>query len=502
MAITTPRILVAAFSIEANSFVPSETTLADFQRQVWALGDEVNRDTAGPTNEIAGAWDGLVEEGMTPVGAVAAIASPGAMVARNVFDLIRRELLDRCTPDIAGVYLMLHGSALVTGLDDPEGVLLQDIRKRLGPNVPIAVSLDLHAYLTEQMMANCDIVTAFRTCPHVDLYRTGRQAGDLLARTVRGEIAPVSRRIRLPMITPPEQHDSGQGPFGGLQGLCDEAEAQGVLAAALLCTQPWLDVPELGWSAVVTTDADADMAHRFATEIAEQAWNARHQFVVSTAVDVHDALETAFSTPGPFVVADIGDATNGGSLGDSTEVLRALLNRQQAGLLSGPSALTVTDPAAVAVATTAGEGSPIEFVVGTGPHGAFNEATPVTGTVRRLWQGAITYSHPAAAGVTDTPGAAAVVEVGDIAVIVHTCPVRVIDPAIYLALDIDISQQRLIQAKSHVSYRAGFDAISTGSALADTGGPTAGNLAALPFTRRPIPLYPFEDVTWTPDATR
>ena len=63
---TSPRILVAAFSIEANSFVPSETTLADFQRQVWALGDEVNRDTAGPTNELAGAWDGLVEEGLTP----------------------------------------------------------------------------------------------------------------------------------------------------------------------------------------------------------------------------------------------------------------------------------------------------------------------------------------------------------------------------------------------------------------------------------------------------
>ena len=498
MTATTPRILVGAFSIEANSFVPSETTRVDFERQVWALGDEVRRHTAGPSNELAGAWDALVEADMTPVGSVAAIASPGAMVARDVFELIRHELLDRCPRDIAGVYLMLHGSALVTGLDDPEGALLRDIRERLGPDVPIAVSLDLHAYLTEQMMANCDIVTAYRTCPHVDLYRTGRQAGDLLARSVRGEISPVCRRVRLPMITPPEQHDSSQDPFRGLQGLCDAAEAQGVLAAALLCTQPWLDVPELGWSAVVTTDADADLAQCSAAHIAAQAWSARHRFLISTAVPVHAALESAFSQPGPFVIADIGDATNGGSLGDSTEILRALLARQQAGLPAGPSVLSVTDPSAVAKATAAGEGSSIELVVGGGPRGSFNEATAVSGTVRRLWQGTITYSHPAAAGVVDTPGASAVCDVGDVTVIMHTRPVRVIDPALYVAVGIDISRQRLLQAKSHVSYRAGFDAVSSGSVLADTGGPTAANLATLPFARRPVPLFPFEDVTWTP----
>jgi microcystin degradation protein MlrC len=500
MTPATPRILVGAFSIEANSFVPSETTRVDFERQVWALGNEVRRHTAGPSNELAGAWDALVEANMMPVGAVAAIASPGASVARDVFELIRHELLERCTGDIAGVYLMLHGSALVTGLNDPEGALLRDIRERLGPGIPIAISLDLHAYLTEQMMVNCDIVTAYRTCPHVDLYRTGRQAGELLARSVLGEISPVCRRVRIPMITPPEHHDSNQEPFRGLQGLCDAAEAQeGILAAALLCTQPWIDVPELGWSAVVTSDANPDLALRSAADIAVQAWSTRNRFLVSTAVPVRDALESAFSKPGPFVVADIGDATNGGSLGNSTEILRGLLARQQVGLPSGPSVLSITDPSAVAMATVAGEGSSIELVVGDGQGGSFNEATAVSGTVRCLWQGTITYSHPAAAGVIDTPGAAAVLDVGDITVILHSRPVRVIDPALYIAVGIDISRQQLLQAKSHVSYRAGFDAVSFGSVLADTGGPTAANLVTLRFTNRPVPLFPFEDVEWTLD---
>lgn len=495
-----PRILVGAFSIEGNSFVPAETSRGDFERQVWATGAAIERDTAGPANELAGAWDAIVDAGMVPVGTVVAVASPGAPAAREVLDVVVDELLDRCGPDVAGVYLMLHGSALVTGVDDPEGYLLERLRAVLGPHVPIAISVDLHAYVTDAMMAAADVVTAYRTCPHVDLYRTGRQAGDLLTGTVAGTIRPTTCRIRLPMITPPELHDSTRDPFRRLQALCDRAEQRGALAAALCCTQPWLDVAELGWSVVVTTDDDPDLAARLTVEIAEQAWSARSEFLVSSAVPVDEAVATALGAEGTVVVADIGDATNGGSLGDSTEVLRALLARRAAGMATGPSALSITDPASVVSATKAGPGATVDIAVGTGPDGTFNARTPLRGVVRRLWDGTFAYSHPAAAGVVDTPGPTAVVEVGDITLVLHTRPVRVIDPSIYLAVGIDLAQQRLLQAKSHVSYRAGFDPVSTGSVLADTIGPTAANLASLPFAKRPRPLFPFEDAVWDPPA--
>ncbi len=499
-ATTGPRVLVGAFSIEGDSFVPAETSRADFERQVWATGDDIGRDAAGATNELAGAWDALVEAGMTPVGTVVAVASPGAPASADVLDTVVEEMLARCGPDVDGVYVMMHGSALVTGVDDPEGLLLGRLRARLGADVPIAISLDLHAYVTDAMMAAADVVTAYRTCPHVDLYRTGRQAGDLLARTIAGTITPTAHRVRLPMITPPERHDSTQDPFRRLQALCDVAEEQGALAAALCCTQPWLDVPELGWSVVVTTDDDPGLAARLADEIASQAWAARSEFLVSSAVPVDDAVADAFTGDGTFVVADIGDATNGGSLGDSTEVLRALLARRAAGLPTGPSALSITDPGAVALAAAAGEGSTVEVIVGTGVVGTFNARTPLRGIVRRVWDGTFTYTHPAAAGVEDSPGRAVVLEDGDITVVLHSRPVRVIDPSIYLAVGIDLATQRLLQAKSHVSYRAGFDPISRGSVLADTIGPTAANLASLPFTRRPRPLFPFEDAAWEPTA--
>ena len=495
------RVLVGAFSIESNSFVPSETVQADFERQVWSIGEEVTRDCAGPSSELAGAWDALVEAGLEPTGAVAAAASPGAPVAREVFDLVCLELLSRCTPDVAGVYLMLHGSALVTGVDDPEGYLLREMRRRLGPAVPIAISLDLHAYMTEAMMAASSIVTAYRTCPHVDLYRTGRQAGELLARTIEGTIAPVCRRVHLPMITPPERHDSSQALFSELQALCTQVEEDGALSAALLCTQPWLDVPELGWSVVVTWDADSERAHESAQWMAHRVWSSRAEFLDTSQLPLDDALDIAFAAKGTFVIADLGDATNGGSLGDSTELLRALLARRESGQSSGPSTLTVKDRGAVERAWQAGEGASITLELGTGRSGEFNEMTTVHGTVRRLWEGPVVYSHPAALGVVDSPGRVAVTEVDDISLIVHSRPVRIIDPAIYGAAGINISRQRIVQAKSHVSYRAGFDNCTSGSVLADTRGPTAANLTYLPFTRRPKPLFPFEDTEWSPVAT-
>lgn len=494
------RVLVGGFSIEGDSFVLGETTRADFESQVWVIGKQLGRDSAGATSELAGAWDALVAAGMTPVGTIVAAASPGPPAAREVLDTVVDELLSRCTPDVAGAYVMLHGAALVTGVDDPEGLLLEALRARLGEDVPIAISLDLHAYVTDRMTTAADIITAYRTCPHVDLYRTGHQAGDLLARTVAGSVSPTVHRVRLPMITPPERHDSTQDPFRRLQKLCDEAEREGALAAALCCTQPWVDVPELGWSVVVTTDDDPALAVRLATRIASEAWAARTQFLLSSAVPVDEAVAAAFGTDGPFVVADIGDATNGGSLGDSTEVLRALLARRDAGAVSGPSAVSITDPAAVVAAAAAGEGATVDLAVGTGTAGAFNARTSVRGVVRRLWEGTLTYTHPASLGVEDTPGPSAVLEVGDITVVLHTSTVRVIDPSIYLAVGVDLAAQRLLQAKSHVSYRAGFDPVSTGSVLANTRGPTAADLASLPFTRRPRPLFPFEDAIWEPSA--
>jgi microcystin degradation protein MlrC len=290
------------------------------------------------------------------------------------------------------------------------------------------------------------------------------------------------------MITPPQLHDNALEPFGGLMRRAEALETAPVLAAGLLAVQPWIDVDGLGWKAVATADGDRAAAHAAAEALAEAAWTARAGLLPQAGPDVDAALAAALAQPGPVVLADMGDATNGGSVGDSTELLRAALRVPRASAL-----LTVVDPAAAALATRAGVGATIDVALGCGPPGAYTAATPVPGArVEALFDGAFAYTHPVNAGYRASTGPAARLRAGAIEVVVHTRSVGVIDPAIYLALGADPAAAQVVQAKSHVSFRAGFAHLTDRDVLAATDGPTTAELSRLDYRRRPRPLFPFE----------
>ena len=255
------RVLVGCFFLEANSFARGHTMLDQFAVAGLRFGDELRREHLPAGHELASAWDVLLTAGIDIVPGVYAWSPPGPMLAADAFQRIADELTAQVDGSLDGVYLQLHGSALADGIDDPEGVLLRAVRDRLRPGVPIAISLDLHATMTPAMAAAADIVTAYRTCPHVDLARTGSQAAHILVTAIRGRVKPVLRTFQLPMTTPPARHDNDFPPFTALMDACTAAEAMpGVLSAAVLPSQPWVDVADLGWSTVVTADGDAALA--------------------------------------------------------------------------------------------------------------------------------------------------------------------------------------------------------------------------------------------------
>jgi microcystin degradation protein MlrC len=483
------RVLVGGFSMEANTFAPGETTLDDLRAQVFGVGDELHRDFMGPESELAGAWSALEDAQIDVVPSLATWAGPGRPLASGVLDELERLLLAPLDDSIDGAYVMLHGSCVALDEDDPEGRVLAELRARLGPGRPIVASLDCHANLTSRMADAADAFSAYRTCPHVDTRRTGAQAGRMLAAALAGETRPVTAVASRPMITPPDLHDSSRDPFRRLMALNDEIEAEGALASCLLPVQPWIDVPGLSWKAVVTADGDPELARRAAERLMDAAWSARHEFLSGRRPPIDEALAEALAGPPPVVLGDAGDATNGGAIGDSTELLRAVLRRGGGNVL-----LSVRDAAAAAAATTVGEGAALALELGGGATGDYNERTQLEARVERLFDGEVVYTHPVNAGYRATTGPAALLAgPGGLQVVVHTRSVGVIDPALYVALGVDVERSAVIQAKSHVSFKAGFDAIAPRSVVAETGGPTTGDLGRLPFRRRPRPLYPFED---------
>jgi microcystin degradation protein MlrC len=484
------RVLVGGFSMESNTFAPGETTLDDLRAQMLGVGADIHSTFLGEESELSGAWDALEGAGAEIVPALAAWAGPGRPLAAGTLAEIVRLLLAPCDDSIAGAYLMLHGACVARDEDDPEGVIIEAVRERLGPDRPIVVSLDCHANLSRRMAAAANAFTAYRTCPHVDTRRTGAQAGELLASTLAGRIRPVTAVAERPMVTPPELHDSSRDPFRRLMALNDEVEREGALASALLPVQPWVDVPGLGWKAVVTTDGDRAAAERWAERIMDEAWEERHVFLGAGRAPIAEALDAALDAEAPVVLADAGDATNGGAIGDSTELLRAALRRPAARLL-----LSIRDARAASAATEAGEGATVELDLGDGPAGAYNERTAVTARVGRLFDGDVVYTHPVNRGYRAATGAAALLHVDGTDVVVHTRSVGVIDPALYEALGATPADYDVLQAKSHISFKAGFAHLTDRSVVADTPGPTSCNLPSLPYRRRPRPLFPFEDVT-------
>ena len=487
------KVAVGGFYLESNSFVGGETSLLDFKNQTFAQGEEISRNSAGSASEFAGAWDVLTQAGCELIPTLIAYSSPRPPMTKEALDTITETILQAIPIDVDGVYLMLHGSAWTHHEDDPEGVLLTKIRQKIGPNKFIAISLDLHAYFTEQMLKAVDIVSAYKTCPHLDLYETGARSAEILVQALRGEVKPKTVMAIAPMITPPEHHDHNRAPFKTLMDATRKTQSGKVLIASLLATQPWLNVPELTWKAIITVDGDVEYGQKQAQELIDQAWALRKEFLSVTAKPVAIAFEEALAMGTPTVIADMGDATNGGSLGDSTEVLRVALASKS----SGSVAVSITEPKAVLICEKS-VGQKVQLTIGSGQPGSYNEKVLVNAKVIATANKKISYTHPAALDVVDDPGLSALIEVDhptiEIYIVLHSQPVRVIDPVIYELFDLKVGEIGVLQGKSHVSFIPGFARITPRYVLADTLGPTAANLPSLPFTKRMKPLYPFEDI--------
>ncbi|MBM3704175.1 MAG: M81 family metallopeptidase [Actinobacteria bacterium] len=487
------KIAVGAFSIESNSFAHGVTSLDDFKKQIYFVGSAISRECAGPTVELAGAWDVFTKHGVEIVPTLVATSSPRPPVTRDAFEVISSGILSAIPSDVDGVYLSLHGASYCEHDDDPEGTLLEMVREKIGPEKLISISLDLHAYYTKKMLAHADIATAYRTAPHIDLYETGARAAQLLVDALAKKQKPKVYRAEAAMITSAERHDNTKGPFKELIDLCRNAEAKpGALTVSLLATQPWLDVEELGWKVIVTTSsADVD-GQTIADEIAREAWNRREQFMETVALSPTQALHEAVTAEGLCAVSDLGDATNGGSPGDSTVLLREALRSRD----SGTFILSLADAAGATYAYQTGAGKEITLSLCDGAPGEYNERTTITGVIEKVANKKIQYTHPAAGGSLDDPGPSALIKITTSPLttylVLHANPVRVIDPVIYELFDLDVRQFSAVQAKSPNGFKVGFARVTNEYRLANTEGPTSADLFTLTFNKRPKPLFPFE----------
>ena len=178
------RVLLAGISHETHTFVPGVTGLDDF---VITPGAGMWADEGGTSN-IAGVLEVARQRAWEVIPVLHMRASPGAVVTDEVFEHFWGAFAGAAGREAAegidGVYLVLHGAMAGTKEQDPEGRILAGARSILGA-VPLVASLDLHAVLTDRMLAAADVLVPFHTYPHTDQFQTGARAAKELLGLLR-----------------------------------------------------------------------------------------------------------------------------------------------------------------------------------------------------------------------------------------------------------------------------------------------------------------------------
>jgi microcystin degradation protein MlrC len=387
------RIAFARIAQESNSLSPVATTLADFETAHYLSGDVLlAAATRGP--EVAGFFRraelaGFIQAArarkaeIEPVPILSAWAASGGPLARECFEALEARLVAglRAAGSLDAMYFCLHGAMGVHGVPDPETRLLAAARSVIG-NAPLVVSHDLHGNVTRARVEHADAIVAYQTNPHRDHARIGRKAGRIAIGTVLGELHPEMAWRSLPMILGGGKTIDFLSPVRKIFRRMHRAEAAGdVLAASTFMVHPWGDSPALGWSTVCVTDGDAPAADRLADELAELCWSARHEQPPEFANPI-DAIAAARSARvrrklGCVVMADASDVVTAGAPGDSTHLLRALLEHA-AGMLVYAA---VRDPRAIAALWDRAPGDVVAMSIGGSLDPASSSPLPVRGTI-------------------------------------------------------------------------------------------------------------------------
>lgn len=493
---STPRLALGGIIHETHSFAATPTRLADFQSQALHYGREIVEAMRGTRSALGGMIEGAEAQGWTLVPTAYGAAMPGGLVAESAYQTILGELRQRLAAalPVDGVLLALHGAMVTENQLDPESDILAEVRRIIGPDIPIVVELDMHGNLSPRTVELADALVAFDTNPHIDPHAKGLEAVALMARLLRGEIKPTPAYRHPPLLLAPQATGTADLPLRAVHERAAQMKTErDVLSICIMGGFAYADTPFSGASLVVTTDNNPDLAQRYAEELAGLLWQQR-QTALPQFLPPEQAVAQALAQPGgPIILVDSADNIGGGTPGDGAEPLRAMLAQ---GVQEGT--IVLADPAAVAVCWEAGSGAEITLEVGGKTDRQHGQPVRVTGQVRTLSEGVFQCELPdnhfaSFFGQTIQMGRTAWLRAAGVNIILTERKIPPFDLAQLRGVGVIPEQQKMIVVKSAVAYRAAYLPIATGVIEMDTPGLCSANLSRFPYRHLSRPIFPLDD---------
>ena len=356
-----PVIAVAGLACETSTFSPARTDAAAFHAK---RGPEIvqHYPFLHPGTLLGDAADYK--------GALIGHALPGGVVKRSSYEELASEIVQRLRDigPIDGLWFDIHGAMVVEDLEDAEYDLLIRIREVIGSQPIISASMDLHGNVSKGLVHQLDLITCYRTAPHIDVSETKQRAiRNLVDRIIEGGDLPVKAWLPLPILLPGEQTSTRMEPAKRVYGAVEGVEARdGILDAAIWVGYAWADEYR-NQAVVVVTGWDATVCQKGAEDLGRAFWAAREGFeFVAPTGSLDECLDAALRTQGPYVVSDSGDNPTAGGAGDVTWGLTQILKREEFTSGEGPSLIYASIPGleAVEAAVEAGTGATLSVTVG------------------------------------------------------------------------------------------------------------------------------------------
>ncbi|MBI0537222.1 M81 family peptidase [Roseomonas sp. KE2513] len=482
------RILAGGIAQESHSFNPVPTGRSWFNIRAGAEAVEAAR---GSNSVLGGIVDAAGENGAEVIVPVIFRAQSGGPVEDAVFAEMRDRMCEAARRgDFDAIVLPLHGGMLTPSLEDPEGALMVALREIVGTEVPLTAGFDLHAHVTPEILARCDLLAGYLTNPHGDQGSTGQRAFRAALDMLDGRLRPALAAVHLPMLTLGNDR-TDEEPLLSLHARARAAVGAGAAYdVSIFNAQQFLDVHGLGqW---VLAYGNGTAPDDLALKLAGTLWDRRRE-LIGTYPSLDEYLDRAArGTERPLVLGDQGDRVAGGSPGDGTYVLRALMARADL----PPSAVPIADAEAVRVCQAAGPGAMVTLTVG-GRYSTVSPPVTVTGEIVSAGSSAeVVYDGPADAGYRARLGGYAVLRVGKVHLVLTDQPHSYLDPSYFRAMGVDPALLGIVITRSGYHYTLNYAAIGE-CVTVDTPGMTSYRVGELPFARA-RPFFPLDDVELTP----
>lgn len=478
------RIALAGIGHETNTYCRDQTEASAFSVM---RGDAIFRMRDTETG-VGGALSACAELGIEPVPVLVAGTQPSGTIARDAYAQFKAEILEGLAAllPVDGVYLDLHGAGVVDGISDLEGDLAVAVRDLVGEAVPVTASFDLHGNVTQRMADALDGVFACHQYPHIDMHLRAAEAIHLIANMLAENFRPVTHVETVPMLMPTTTTFEGIGKQT-LEMVLAAEQAHDVIDVSWFHGFPYTDTEHVGTHIVVTMRGERDQASALARDLAGKIWASRESFRPVSLSAAEAVAEVERSDVHPVVINETSDNCGGGTPGDGTHLLRAMLAAKLERACFG----FIVDAEVAEQAHQAGVGASIVVKLGGKYDELHGETLVLEAYVKALHDGRLVM-RAMSRGMRLHLGKMARLVVDGIDIVVASRRSQTFDIGPFLAVGIDVTEYDIVALKSSNHFRAGFKDIAKKIVTADPPGLTTHHVEIFERRNAKVPLWPID----------